>query len=46
MESQDTEEREAVCAYCERIMDALEIESSEGILNNWLYGFDPNNDES
>src|ERR1700735_5624381 len=39
-EGHDTEEREKACAYCERIMDLLGIESSAGVLNTWLYGFD------
>lgn len=37
----DTEERERFCAYLERIMDITGIESSDGLLNSWLYGFDP-----
>jgi len=40
--NQDTDERERVCGYCEQIMDILGIESSEGVLNNWLYGFESN----
>jgi hypothetical protein len=40
-ESDDTEEREKACTYCERVMDLLGIESSDGVLNTWLYGFDP-----
>ena len=40
-EGDDTEEREQTCAYCERVMDILSIESSDGALNTWLYGFDP-----
>ena len=40
-ENQDTEEREQACSYCERVMDSLGIESSDGVLNTWLYGFDP-----
>ena len=39
---EDTEERERACGYCEKIMAILGIESSQGVLNNWLYGFDPN----
>jgi hypothetical protein len=38
----DTEERERFCGYLEQIMDATGIESSDGLLNSWLYGFDPN----
>ena len=37
----DTEERERVCGYLEEIMDIYGIESSDGLLNTWLYGFDP-----
>jgi hypothetical protein len=40
-ENDDTEEREQACSYCERVMDLLGIESSDGMLNTWLYGFDP-----
>lgn len=41
LSDEDTEEREMACVYCERIMNILDIESSEGLLNTWLYGFDP-----
>ncbi len=27
--------------YIETIMDILGIESSDGLLNQWRYGFDP-----
>jgi hypothetical protein len=37
----DTEERERLCGYLEEIMDIAGIESSDGLLNGWLYGFDP-----
>jgi hypothetical protein len=40
-EHEDTEEREQACTYCERVMNVLGIESSDGLLNTWLYGFDP-----
>jgi len=40
-EGLDTEEREQACSYCEQVMDLLGIESSGGLLNDWLYGFDP-----
>jgi hypothetical protein len=39
---EDTEEKERACGYCEQIVDILGMENSEGVLNNWLYGFDPN----
>lgn len=41
-DSPETEEREEICAYCERVMSVLGIERSDGLLNRWLYGFDPN----
>lgn len=34
----DTEDRERACRYLEEIMDILGIESSDGLLNRWLYG--------
>lgn len=37
----DTEDKERVCEYYEEMMDIVELDSSEGILNSWLYGFDP-----
>jgi hypothetical protein len=40
-EHADTEEREQACTYCERVMAILGIASSDGALNTWLYGFDP-----
>lgn len=40
----DTEERERLCGYLEEIMDIVGIESSDGLLNGWLYGFDPQAD--
>jgi hypothetical protein len=41
-EEHDTEEREQACGYCEQVMALLGIERSDGLLNRWLYGFDPN----
>lgn len=38
---EDTEKREQATWYLERIMDVFGIESSDGMLNRWLYGFDP-----
>jgi hypothetical protein len=38
---EDTEERDRACGYCEEVMDIFGIESSEGVLNTWRYGFDP-----
>ena len=40
-EHEDTEEKEQACTYCERVMEILGIDSSDGALNTWLYGFDP-----
>lgn len=37
----DTENRERVCGYFEELMDIVELESSDGQLNNFMYGFDP-----
>jgi len=36
--SADTEDRERAATHCEKIMDALGIQSSGGVLNRWLYG--------
>ena len=41
-DDEDTDERERVGAYCEKILEILGIASSDGVLNTWLYGFDPN----
>lgn len=38
----DTEDRERVCSYIEELMDIVELESSNGQLNKFMYGFDPN----
>ncbi|HBI02132.1 DUF4844 domain-containing protein, partial [uncultured Flavobacterium sp.] len=38
----DTEDREQVCVYFEELMDIVGLESSNGQLNKFLYGFDPN----
>lgn len=37
----DTEEAEQVGGCFEQIMECVGLESSEGALNTWLYGFDP-----
>ncbi len=39
----DTEDRERVCSYFEELMDIVELEDSNGQLNRFMYGFDPNN---
>lgn len=38
----DTEDRERVCTYFEELMDIVGLESSNGQLNRFMYGFDPN----
>ena len=37
----DTEDRERVCIYYEELMDIVQLESSGGQLNIFMYGFDP-----
>lgn len=37
----DTEDREMVCSYFEELMDIVKLESSDGKLNEWMYGFNP-----
>ena len=37
----DSEEMDRGLAYMENIMDIYNIESSDGRLNQWRYGFDP-----
>lgn len=37
----DTEDRERVCNYFEELMDIVGLESSDGHLNVFMYGFDP-----
>ena len=39
-ESLETEDAENLAAQFEKIMDCIGLESSEGALNNWMYGFD------
>ncbi|UZO82347.1 DUF4844 domain-containing protein [Aquimarina sp. ERC-38] len=38
----DSEDRERICTYFEELMDIVELESSNGQLNKFMYGFDPN----
>lgn len=38
----DTEDRERVCSYFEELMDIVGLESSDGQLNKFMYGFDLN----
>lgn len=37
----DTEDRERVCLYFEELMDIVGLESSNCLLNIFVYGFDP-----
>jgi len=39
-DSLDTEDAEQVASNFEQAMDCLGVESSGGILNKWMYGFD------
>jgi hypothetical protein len=41
-ENLETDDAEQVATNFELIMDCIGLESSDGILNNWMYGFDPN----
>lgn len=36
----DTEDREKLCGYFEDILDAIDLDSSGGAINRWMYGFD------
>lgn len=36
----DSENQERICYYFEELMDIVEVESSDGQLNNFRYGFD------
>jgi hypothetical protein len=38
----DTEDAEQVAEQFDAMLDALHIDSSDGLLNTWMYGFDPN----
>lgn len=37
----DTEDRERICGYYEKLMNLIDLESSAGHLNSFMYGFDP-----
>lgn len=39
----DSEDRERICSYFEELMDIVNLESSNGLLNKFYYGFNPNN---
>ena len=41
----DTEDRERICAYFEEIMDIIGLESSDGLLNDFMYDFEPTQKE-
>jgi Domain of unknown function (DUF4844) len=41
-EPEDSEDRDRFLTYLEQVMAIVGIESSDGLLNNWRYGFDPN----
>jgi len=38
----DTEDRERICLYFEELMDIVGLQSSAGLLNDFMYDFDPN----
>lgn len=38
----DTEDRERVCTYFEELMNIVGLESSNGKLNKFMYGLNPN----
>jgi hypothetical protein len=38
----DSEDRERILLYFQEIMDIVELQSSNGQLNDFYYGFDPN----
>ncbi len=38
----DSEDRERILLYFQEIMDIVALQSSDGQLNNFYYGFDPN----
>ena len=40
-DSLDTEDAEQVANCFEKIMDGIGLDSSDGALNDWMYGFDP-----
>lgn len=40
-EDADSQERDRFLSYLEELMDIFGIESSDGLLNKWRYGFDP-----
>jgi len=37
----DTEDKEQVCRYVEELMDIVGVKSSDGHLNTFIYGLDP-----
>lgn len=41
LESDDSEDKEPALTYVEELMEICGVDSSDGLLNEWLYGFDP-----
>ena len=41
LETMDSEEMDQGLMYMEKLMDIYKIESADGRLNDWRYGFDP-----
>jgi hypothetical protein len=37
----DSEDEDRICSYFEELMDCVGLQSSNGQLNKWRYGFDP-----
>lgn len=40
-EGLDSEDKDRALEYVEQVMDTVGLESSDGLLNRWRYGFDP-----
>ena len=36
-----SEDKDRALEYVEQVMDAVGLDSSDGLLNRWRYGFDP-----
>ncbi len=41
----DSENQDRICYYFEELMDIVGLESSDGHLNNFRYGFDPKQEQ-
>lgn len=37
----DSDDKDRALEYVEQVMDTVGLESSDGLLNRWRYGFDP-----